>query len=168
MIHHAIRQMNKMLGQLDTWLVTATGFAQKKSFDANTLLASRLAPDQYPFVRQVQLSCDHAKFTPARLTGKEAPSHPDTEQSMEALRTRIISVRTWLETFSAGEFEGAEKRLVLLPRWEGKGLTGEDYLLDYAMPNFNFHVTHAYAILRHNGLDLGKKDYIGPLNLRHS
>jgi len=166
MIYQSIRQMNKMLGQLDTWLVKTTDYAHKKPFDANTLLAFRLAPDQYPFVRQVQLSCDHAKFAPARLIGKEAPTHPDDEQTIAGLHARIHSVRTWLDGFGAADFEGAEKRVVLLPRWEGKGLIGEDYLLEYAMPNFNFHLTHAYAILRHNGVDLGKKDYVGPLNLR--
>jgi len=160
--------MNKMLGQLDTWLVKATEYAQKKPFDANTLLAFRLAPDQHPFVRQVQLGCDHAKFAPARLTGKEAPTHPDDEQTIDALRARIRSVKTWLDGFNPTDFDGAEKRVVTLPRWEGKGLVGEDYLLEYATPNFYFHVTHAYAILRHNGLDLGKKDYVGPLSLRAS
>jgi uncharacterized protein len=165
MIYQSIRQMNKMLGQLDTWLVKTTEYAQKKPFDANTLLAFRLAPDQYPFVRQVQLSCDHAKFAPARLTSKEAPKHADDEQTIDSLRARIRSVRSWLDGFSAADLEGAEKRVVTLPRWEGKGLMGEDYLLEYAMPNFYFHLTHAYAILRHNGLDLGKKDYVGPLSL---
>jgi len=166
MIYQSIRQMNKMLGQLDTWLVKAAEYAQKKPFDANTLLVFRLAPDQYPFVRQVQLSCDHAKFTPARLTGKEAPKHPDDEQTIDGLHARIRSVRSWLDAFSAVDLEGAEKRVVTLPRWEGKGLIGEDFLLEYAMPNFYFHVTHAYAILRHNGVDLGKKDYVGQVSLR--
>jgi hypothetical protein len=166
MIYQSIRQMNKMLGQLDTWLVKTTEYAQKKPFDANTLLTFRLAPDQHPFVRQVQLCCDHAKFAPARLTGKEAPTHADDEQTIDGLHARIRSVRAWVDGFHAASFEGAEKRVVTLPRWEGKGLTGEDYLIEYAMPNFFFHVTHAYAILRHNGLDLGKKDYIGQLSLR--
>jgi len=166
MIYQTIRQMDKLLGQLDSWLVKATEYAQKKPFDANTLLVFRLAPDQYPFVRQVQLSCDHAKFAPARLTGKEAPKHPDDEQTIDSLHGRIRSVRSWLGGFAAADFEGTEKRVVTLPRWEGKGLTGEDYLLEYAMPNFYFHVTHAYAILRHNGVDLGKKDYVGALSLR--
>lgn len=166
MIYLSIRQMNKMLGQLDTWLVKATEYAQKKSFDANTLLVSRLAPDQFPFVRQVQLSGDHAKFAAARLTGKESPKHADDEQTIDALHARIRSVRSWLDGFHAHDFEGAHKRVITLPRWEGKGLTGEDYLLEYSMPNFFFHLTHAYAILRHNGLDVGKKDYVGQLSFR--
>jgi hypothetical protein len=166
MIYQSIRQMNKMLGQLDTWLVKATEYAKSKPFDANTLLVFRLAPDQYPFVRQVQLSCDHAKFTPARLAGKEAPKHPDDEQTIDSLHARIRSVRDWIDGFHAADFKGAEKRFVTLPKWEGKGMIGDEYLLEYAMPNFSFHVTHAYAILRHNGVDLGKKDYVGPTNLR--
>jgi hypothetical protein len=166
MIYKSIRQMHKMLGQLDTWLVKATEYAQKKPFDANTLLASRLAPDQYPLVRQVQLSCDHAKFAPARLTGKEAPKHPDEEQTIDSLHARIRSVRTWLDGFSAADFEGAENRVVTYPRWEGKVMMGEDYLVEHAMPQFYFHLTHAYAILRHNGVDIGKKDYLGQLSLR--
>jgi hypothetical protein len=166
MFYEAVRQTNKMLGQLDTWLVKATEYGQKKSFDANTLLASRLAPDQYPLVKQVQLCCDHAKFAPARLTGKEAPKHADDEQTIDGLRARILSVRAWLEGFGVAAFEGAEGRFVTLPKWEGKGLTGDVYLFEHALPQFFFHLTHAYAILRHNGLDLGKKDYLGPLSLR--
>jgi hypothetical protein len=166
MIYQSIRQMNKMLGQLDAWLVKATEYAQKKAFDANTLLVSRLAPDQYPFVRQVQLGCDHAKFAPARLTGKEAPKHADDEQTIDGLRNRIRSVRTWLDGFNATDFEGAEKRVVTYQRWEGKVMMGEDYLLEHAMPQFYFHLTHAYAILRHNGVDIGKMDYLGQLSLR--
>jgi hypothetical protein len=158
--------MHKMLGHLDAWLVKAAEYAQKKPFDVNTLLVFRLAPDQHPFVRQIQLTCDHAKFSPARITGKEAPVHPDDEQTVDALHARIRSVRTWIDGFQAGDFAGAEKRLVLLPRWEGKGLLAEDYLLEYSMPNFYFHLSHSYAILRHNGVDLGKKDFIGTVSLR--
>jgi hypothetical protein len=166
MLYQSIRQMNKLLGQLDTWLVKTTEYAQKKSFDANTLLVFRLAPDQFPFVRQVQSSCDHAKFAAARLTGKEAPKHADDEQTIEALHARIRSVRTWLDGFNAADFEGAEKRVITYPRWEGKVMSGDDYFREHAQPNFFFHFTHAFAILRHNGVDIGKKDYLGPLSLR--
>lgn len=166
MIYQSIRQMNKMLGQLETWLVKTTEYAKKKSFDANTLLVFRLAPDQFPLVRQVQLSCDHAKFSAARLTGKEAPKHADDEQTIEALHARIRSVRAWLDGFVAADFEGAEKRVVTYPRWEGKVMIGEEYFREQATPNFFFHITHVFAILRHNGVDLGKKDYLGPLSLR--
>jgi hypothetical protein len=158
--------MHKLLGQLDTWLGKAAEYAQKKPFDVNTLLVSRLAPDQFPLSRQIQIACDHAKFAPARLAGKESPSYPDDETTVEALQARIHKVRTFIDGFHASDFAGAEKRVIVMPRWEGKGLVAEDYLLEYAMPNFYFHLTHAYAILRHNGVDLGKKDYIGSMNLR--
>lgn len=157
--------MHKMLGQLDTWLVKTAEYAQKKPFDVNTLLTFRLAPDQHSFVRQVQSSCDHAKMAAARLTGKEAPKHPDDEQTFEALHARIRAVRTWLDGFSAADFEGAEKRIVTYPPWEGKVMLGEDYLLERALPNFFFHVTHAYAILRNNGVDVGKMDFLGSLQV---
>jgi hypothetical protein len=166
MVYDVIRQMHKMLGHLDAWLVKATDFAKTKPFDANTLLVARLAPDQHPFVKQVQLACDHAKFAPGRLTGKESPVYPDDEQSIDALHARIHAVRGWLDSFEAAAFEGADKRVITLPRWEGKGLTGWDYIREYAVPNFYFHVSHAYAILRHNGVDLGKKDFVGALSLR--
>jgi hypothetical protein len=166
MIYQSIRQMKKLLGQLDTWLEKTTEYAKARPFEANTLLTFRLAPDQFPFVRQVQTSCDLAKFAAARLTGKEAPKHADDEQTIEALRARIRSVGTWLDTLTAADFVGAEKRVVTNPRWEGKVMSGEDYLLEHAVPNFYFHLTHVYAILRHNGVDIGKKDYLGQLSLR--
>jgi hypothetical protein len=166
MIYQSIRQMKKMLGQLDTWLDKTSEYATKKPFDANTLLAYRLAPDQFPFVRQVQTACDTAKFAVARLTGKEAPKHADDEQTIEALHARVRSVVAWLDGFTAKDFAGAETRTVTTPRWEGKVMTGEDYLLEHAMPNFFFHTTHVFAMLRHNGVDIGKKDYLGALTLR--
>ena len=166
MIYQSIRQMKKMLGQLDTWLDKTSEYAKKKSFDANTLLAFRLAPDQFPFVRQVQTACDTAKFAVARLTGKEAPKQADDEQTIEALHARVRSVVAWLDGFTAKDFAGAETRTVTTPRWEGKVMTGEDYLLEHAMPNFFFHTTDVFAMLRHNGVDIGKKDYLGTLSLR--
>jgi uncharacterized protein len=166
MIYQSIRQMRKMLGQLDTWLDKTTEYATKKSFDANTLLTYRLAPDQFAFARQVQSTCDTAKFAAARLSGKEAPKHADDEQTIEALHTRVRSVISWLDGFTAKDFEGADKRVVTTPRWEGKIMTGEDYLLEHAVPNFYFHLGHTFAILRHNGVDIGKLDYLGKLSLR--
>jgi hypothetical protein len=159
-------QLRKMLSNLDGWLRKAEAHAKAKSFDANTLLMARLAPDQYPLVRQVQASCDTAKFAAARLSGKEAPKHPDTEQTMDELHARIASVTSYLGTFVEKDFDGAETRVVKLPFREGKGLVGSDYLVEMAQPNFFFHVTHSYAILRHNGVDLGKTDYLGALSLR--
>lgn len=160
------RQMKKMLGQLDTWLGAAAAFATSKSFDPERFLGFRLAPDQFAFVRQVQATCDTAKLGAARLTGKEAPSHPDTEQTVDELRARVRAVIAYLDGFTAKDFEGADRRLVTQPRWEGKVMTGADYFTEHVTPNFFFHLTHAYAILRHNGVPLGKRDYLGTLSQR--
>jgi hypothetical protein len=162
----AVVQTKKMLGSIERWLDAAVAFAQKKSFDPETLLAARLAPDQYPLLRQIQVSCDNAKFIAARLSGKEAPKHPDTEKTLEEIRARIHAVTAYLDTFKPADFEGAATRHVELPFAEGKYLTGADYLREMALPNFYFHVTTAYAILRHNGVELGKRDFIGSLDLK--
>ena len=166
MIYETIRQMHKMLGQVDKWLVTTQEHAKKKNFDANVFMTMRLAPDQFAFARQVQSACDTAKLATARLTGKDAPSHPDTEQTIDELRARVAAVRTWLDGFTAKDFEGAADRTISQPRWEGKTMRGQDYFLEHALPNFFFHATHAYAILRHGGVEIGKKDYLGPLSLK--
>jgi len=166
MYFETVRQMKKMLGQLDTWIEKAATFAQTKKFDTSVYLTLRLAPDQFAFARQVQTACDTAKLVAARLTGKEAPSHPDTEQTLDELRARVRAVVTYIEGFSAKDFEGAATRVITQPRWEGKVMSGADYFLEHGVPNFFFHLTHAYAILRHNGVDLGKRDYLGPLSQR--
>jgi len=161
----SVPQFKKMLGNLDKWLEEATQFAKTKSFDPNVLVQSRLAPDMYPLVRQVQSCCDSAKFACSRLAAKDPPKHPDTETTIEELRARIKTCMTYLDTFKPADFEGAEKRRVDLPFLEGKWLVGSDYLCQMALPNFYFHVVTAYAILRHNGVPLGKMGYIGALPL---
>lgn len=166
MYFETIRQMKKMLGQLDRWLESAAAHADSKKFDSAVFLTLRLAPDQFAFARQVQSACDTAKLVAARLSGKEAPSHPDTEKTIDELRARIRTVIAYLDGFSPRDFEGAATRSISTPRWEGKVMTGADYFLEHGLPNFFFHTTHAYAILRHNGVELGKKDYLGPLTQR--
>ena len=166
MYYRIFSQFKKQLMQLDKWLETATASAQAKSFDPNVFLGFRLAPDQFPFARQVQTACDTAKVAASRLTGKEAPSHPDTEQPLDELRARVRAVVTYLDGFSERDFEGAATRTITQPRWEGKTMTGADYFLEHALPNFYFHLTHTYAILRHNGVSLGKRDYLGALTQR--
>ena len=166
MFFETVGQMKKMLGQLDKWLERAEAFAQEKKFDPANFLSFRLAPDQFAFARQVQTACDTAKLVAARLAGKEAPSFPDTEQTIEQLRARARAVVTYLEGFSETDFAGAATRVITQPRWEGKVMTGADYFLEHGVPNFFFHITHAYAILRHNGVALGKRDYLGPLSQR--
>ncbi len=161
-----IPQLSKMLQNLDRWLDKAEAFAKTKKFEADTLVSARLAPDQYPLVRQVQSACDNAKFLAARVTGKEAPKHPDTEQTMAELHARIASARAFVESVTEADLKGADARVIALPFMPGKGMIAGDYVNEMAIPNFYFHVTTAYAILRHNGVELGKMDYIGSLNLR--
>jgi hypothetical protein len=166
MYFELIGQMKKMLGQLDHWLEAAGAFAASKKFDPLNFASLRLAPDQFPFAKQVQTACDMAKFVATRLSGKPAPAHPDTEQTLDELRARVQSVVSYLDGFSAKDFEGAATRVVTTPRWEGKIMTGADYFREHGQPNFFFHITHAYAILRHAGVPLGKRDYLGPVNLQ--
>jgi hypothetical protein len=166
MYYEIFHQMKKMLGQLDKWLDAATADADKRKFDPNIFLTLRLSPDQFAFARQVQTVCDTAGQAASRLTGKEAPSHPDTEQTIDQLQIRLRSVIKYLEGFSAKDFDGAAARVVTQPRWQGKTMTGADYFLEHGLPNFFFHITHAYAILRHNGVSIGKRDYLGTLTQR--
>ena len=165
--HSSIHQMQKMLANSLAWLDKASAHAKAKKFEPDAFLSSRLAPDQYAFVRQLQAACDTVKLTAARLAGREAPKHPDTEATVEQIRGRIQAVIAYLDGFSEADFAGAEERvleLAFLPR--GKSITGAHYLDEFVIPNFYFHVTTAYAILRHDGVDLGKYDYIGSLELK--
>ena len=161
-----VPQLQKMLKNLDAWLTTAETHATAKKFPVDNLLTARLAPDQFPLVRQVQTACDNAKFIAGRLTGKDWPAHPDTETTIEQLRARITSVIGYLESFKAEDFNGAEERKISLPWMEGKWMRGDEYVAQFALANFYFHVTTAYAILRHNGVDLGKRDFIGGVPMR--
>jgi len=155
-----------MLRNLDQWIDKAVAQAKVRSFDPEVLVTARLAPDQYPLQRQVQSSCDSAKFAAAYLSGKQAPAHPDTETTVAELRARIATVLGYLETFKAEDFAGADERKVS-PAWmKGKWLRGDHYLNQLSIPNFYFHVTTAYAILRHNGVDVGKMDFIGSVPMR--
>ena len=166
MYYESFLQMKKTLGQLNTWLDKAETFAKEKSFDANLFVNFRLAPDQLAFVKQVQIACDTAKLGASRLTGKEAPSHADNEQTFAELRARVASVISYLDGYSEKDFEGASTRSITQPRWEGKVMTGKDYFFEHVQPNFYFHAAHAYAILRLNGVPVGKKDYLGALSQR--
>ncbi len=157
-----VLEMKKLLRSLDGCLDKTAAFATTKKFDVNTLLHARLAPDMFPLGRQIQATCDQAKYAAGRTTGKEMPAHADTEQTVDELRKRIASVIAYLDGFSKTDFDGAETRSVTTPRWEGKTMAASDYFVEHAMPNFFFHLTTAYAILRHNGVEIGKRDYLGP------
>jgi hypothetical protein len=161
-----IQQFSKMLRNIDQWIDKATEHGKAKPFDPDVLVASRLAPDQFNFARQVQSACDAAKFAAAYLSGKQPPSHPDVEKTLPELKQRIATVLGYLETYQASDFAGADERKVAPPWMHGKWLRGDHYLGQLAVPNFYFHVTTAYAILRHNGVTLGKMDYIGTIPVR--
>jgi hypothetical protein len=165
-VFEVIPQYGKMLKNIDRWLDKAVEHATLKKFDVDTLVHARLAPDQYSLDRQIQSACDSAKFSAAYLTGKEAPAHPDTEKTVAELRARIKSCLSFLETIKESDVAGAEDRKVA-PKWlQGKWVKGDHFLLQMSLPNFYFHVTTAYAILRHNGVDLGKMDFMGSIPLR--
>jgi hypothetical protein len=158
-----IPQFTKMLTNLNKIIDKAALNAESRKFDVEVLFNSRLAPDQFNFIRQIQIACDTAKLCASRLSGKEAPVQEDNEKTLAEVKARIESVITYLGTFKKEDFNGAEERKISQPRWEGKYLTGEEYALQHALPNIYFHITTAYSILRHNGVDIGKKDYLGEM-----
>lgn len=161
----AVTQTSQMLANLDGLLAKAVAFAEAKDMSPDDFVGFRLAPDMRPLAFQVQAACDAAKFAAARLADVDPPAHPDEESTMAQLRERIAKVRAYLEGFEAGQFEGAEDRKVRMSFLPGKWIRGEDYLREMALPNFYFHVTTAYALLRSAGVDLGKRDYISTLTL---
>jgi hypothetical protein len=158
-----VLEMKKLLGSLDACLEKATQDAAARKFDVDTLLQARLAPDMFPLVRQIQAVCDQAKYAVGRATGRDIPSHPDTETTVAQLRERIALVPSYVNDFSEVDFAKVADLTVTTPRWEGKRMTAPDYFTQHALPNFFFHLSMAYAILRHNGVPVGKKDYLGAL-----
>ena len=166
MLHDlTVVQFSKMLTNLSAILEKAESFAETKKINVEVLLNSRLAPDQFHLIRQVQIACDTAKLAVARIAGKldDAPKHEDNETTLAQLQERIQSVVTYLSSFSEQDLEGASEQKVSQARWEGKYLTGMEFIIQHAIPNLYFHVTTSYAILRHNGVEIGKKDYLGAL-----
>ena len=158
-------QFSKMLQNLQHILNKGAAFAESKKIDVSVLLNARLAPDQFHLIRQVQIACDTAKLGAARLTDKvdSAPKHADDETSFEQVQQRISDTIAYLQSFNAADFNQAATVKVSQPRWEGKYLTGHEFLIQHVLPNLYFHITTAYAILRHNGVDVGKKDYLGAM-----
>ena len=152
----------RMLESLGAWLDKAEAHAQTRKFDADVLLGTRLAPDMLPFATQVQIACDSAKFAVARLAGVEAPKFADDEKTLAELKERVRRTVAFVQSVPAAQIDGSEERDVTVPRRVGPlVLKGEAYLKHNALPNFFFHVTTAYALLRHNGVELGKGDYLG-------
>ena len=164
MIHAiVVAQFSKMLNNLQAILGEAEKFAAEKKFDAGVLLQSRLSPDQFSLVQQIRTACDTAKLGAARLAGREkdAPVHADTEQTMAEIKARVESVIAYLKGFSPDAFAASAERRITQPRWAGKSLSGQEFLIQHVIPNFYFHVTTTYNILRHNGIEIGKRDYLG-------
>lgn len=141
----------------------AAANAEARKFDVNVLCHARLAPDQFDFTRQVQILCDTAKKCASFLTGQDAPNQTDDEKNFGDLKVRVESVITYLSKFSEKDYLDAAHKRVSQPRWDGQYLTGKEFAVHHAVPNFYFHMTTAYSILRHNGVDVGKKDFLGKM-----
>ena len=156
------RLLSNMLG----WLDKADEHAKAKKFDSSIYLGLRLAPDMFALTRQVQIASDAAKGAVARLAGVELPKWEDDEASLDDLRARIRKTIDYVQSFKPAQIDGSEQREVLVPRRVGEPLKfeGEVFLKHYALANFYFHATTTYALLRQAGVELGKGDFLGPVN----
>jgi hypothetical protein len=151
-----------MLRNLSGLLDKAEAHCAARKIDPAALTAFRLYPDMFPLTRQVQIACDTAKGAVARLAGVEVPKHEDTEQSFAELKARIAKTLQFVDGFKPAQLEGSDEREVTIrQRGQDVRMTGLDYLLAVAQPNFYFHVATAYNILRHNGVEIGKRDFLG-------
>ena len=153
----------QLLGGLSGVLTKAAEHAAARKIDPPALLQARLFPDMFPLLRQVQIATDFARSVAARLAGVEVPSAPDTEQSFDELQQRIASTLAFLDSLDPAAFDGSDTREIVLRPGTPKErtLSGQAYLLSYGLPQFFFHVTTAYALLRHGGVEIGKRDYMG-------
>ncbi len=163
MYNASIPVFTQMLGGLKTVLSKAEAHALEKKIDPNALLQARLFPDMFALLRQVQVATDFAKRVSARLAGVEVPQLPDTDQTFADLQARIDTVLRFMTELSVEQFADAATREIVSQAGtpKEKRFTGQSYLLNYGLPHFFFHTTTAYDILRHNGVEVGKKDYIG-------
>ena len=165
MYFQAIAQCTQALKNVEVWLDKAQSHAAAKNFDMSVLLTGRLAPDMKPFTYQVQSACDYLKAAAAWLSGQKPPKHEDTEQTADELRTRIRKTVAFVESVGEAQYaNAAQQRVSLSFAPAGKVLVGPDYLLQMTIPNVYFHVAMAFAVLRHNGVDVGKMDFLGPIN----
>ena len=155
-------QFKKMLGNLTTILTMAEEYAIAKGIDGKVLVEARLFPDMFPLARQVQIACDQVKFGLARLAGVEAPKFEDTESTLPQLKERIAKTIAFMDSIKPEQIDGTEEKVI---QFSIKGrnfeFVGEQYVLTWIIPNFYFHITTTYNILRHNGVELGKADYLG-------
>ena len=154
----------RMLGNLSAVLDKGAAYAAARKIEPTVLVNARLFPDMFPLSSQVRIAGDFAKGAVARLTGSEPPKYEDNESTFDELKARIAKTVAYVEEFRPEQFEGAETRMVTLKlRGEDRSFDGLTYLANLVLPNFYFHVTTAYDILRHNGVELGKRDFVGPL-----
>lgn len=153
----------QFLTSLKALLAKAEQFSQQKELEDSVLLQTRLYPDMFPLVRQVQIAADFAKSVSARLAGVEVPAYEDNEQTFAQLQQRLDKTLAFLDSLTAEQFAlAADKEIVLRPGTaKEKRFSGSAYLLNYGLPQFYFHLTTSYALLRHNGVEIGKKDYMG-------
>jgi hypothetical protein len=152
----------RMLANVNTWLDKAEAHAAAKKFDTSVYLNTRLAPDMLPFTKQIQIACDTVKFCVARLAGVDSPKFDDNETTLAELRERISATIAYVKSVPAAQIDGSEEKDITLPRRDGPLIMkGEAYLKHFVLPNFFFHLTTAYALLRHNGVEVGKMDYLG-------
>ena len=159
----SIPVFTQMLGGLQQVLSKAEAHAVDKKIDPNALLQARLYPDMFPLLRQVQVATDFAKSVAARLAGVEVPKLADDEQTFADLQARITTVLTFIAGLDASQFDAAATREIVSQAGtpKEKRFSGHAYLFNYGLPHFFFHTTTAYSILRHNGVEIGKKDYVG-------
>jgi len=163
MYQASIPVFKQLLGGLSAVLAKAEAHASAKKIDPHALLQARLYPDMFPLLRQVQVACDFAKSVSARLAGVEVPSFEDQEASFADLQSRIAKTLAFINSLTTAQMAGSETRQIVTQAGTPKEkiFTGESYLLNYGLPHFFFHTSTAYAVLRHNGVEVGKKDYIG-------
>ena len=153
----------QILGSLTGILTKAEAYCTAKKIQPEVLLGARLYPDMLPLSRQIQLTCDFATKGCARLTHSEIPSIPDTEKSFDELKARLASTIDYVKAFKPAQFDGADARDVTFPAGPDKSMTlkGQQFLSHFSLPNFYFHAVTAYDILRHNGVEIGKRDFLG-------
>ena len=165
MYDHSIPILAKTLGNLSAILDKAAKHCETKKLDPNALLGFRLFPDMFPLTRQVQVAADQAKGCAARLAGVEVPKYEDTEKTFDELKARIAKTIAFINGIKPDQLANSAGRDVVLPiRGNPVTFKGQWFLNHFTMPNFFFHVTTAYNILRHNGVELGKRDFIGGMN----
>jgi uncharacterized protein len=161
MYHPLIKQMIENLKVVDRWLDKAEAHAASKKFDVQILLDDRLAPDMQPLIYQIQSACDYIKAAAGWLADEKPPRHEDNETTIGEVRARIAKTVAFAEGFVEAQYAGAASRKIALPWKPGKVLGGDDYLVQIIIPNVYFHLTTAYAIPRHNGVAIGKQDFLG-------